>query len=427
MADRDKNRGSPDEAETTAEHSDEKKEPERFDEKEWKEKRKRYKEYVEAAVKKHWRGGEDHVSYTPWLVIRYAAGDFGLRPIPSGIAHWKSPDIWVESSDPNGNAVAGEQNFVHVRIFNLGMARAIPVKIDFFWANPAMGLGAANMNAIGTEWVDIKSQFLKEVRCSTPWVPVHVNNGHECLMVVCTSPILDPVTAPFEPRIDRHVGQRNITVLQGQAGEVLPFRVELNNIFAVPTKTFAYANAQHISAKAEVIEKLGSPDLVNALTAFGSPILTPHEMLNRLRPGTAEYRNARIASRLAKSGVKENPWPDANFVMLRSAPRIASEISEARTQLVSPLAAETSLKKLSAARESLAFEHRAPPPEFLTLQAISMEPLESRHLELELGVPSSAKPGDFIKFGFEQWAENIPLGGYTVIIKVVDEKQPKRG
>src|SRR5712691_1626995 len=99
--------------------------------------------------------------WTPWLLIPYSLSDFGLRPIPVGEQFWESPDIWIESNDPNGNAVAGEENFVHARIWNLGMALAAPVQVDFYWANPALGLDQTSWNKINKkdgkdrpEWVE---------------------------------------------------------------------------------------------------------------------------------------------------------------------------------------------------------------------------------------------------------------------------------
>src|SRR5262245_14757119 len=65
---------------------------------------------------------DERHSWTPWLLTRYQLNDVGARPIPNGVPYYYSPDIWIESSDPLGNPVAGEPNFVHVNIFNLGKA-----------------------------------------------------------------------------------------------------------------------------------------------------------------------------------------------------------------------------------------------------------------------------------------------------------------
>ncbi len=399
----------------------------RFDEDRYKKQRERYRRQAENAISRYWRQGrKDRFAYTPWLVIRYGSGDFGLRPIPGSVAHWKSPDIWVESSDPDGNAVAGEQNFVHARIFNLGMAKAMPVKVDYYWANPALGLGPANMNLIGTEWVEVRSQFSRDVKCSTPWVPVHVNNGHECLMVNCSNPILDPITAPFEPRVDRHVGQRNITVLQGQAGANLAFRLELNNIFPLAMKTTVFTRARHITVTKTAREKLKPTDLVNGLAAFGAPLPAPIDIQAMLRPGTVEYRNAGTAVRLAGSAQMTNKLIDTGFRAEGSTPRVSGSVSETRTRLLSATSGR-SMANLLLAREKMALDGCFPRPNFYKFQEITMEAFESRHLDVELGIPHGAKPGEYITFHFEQWAEDMALGGYSVIVQITKDDAKECG
>jgi hypothetical protein len=40
--------------------------------------------------------GETH--YTTWLMLRYQAGDTGLRPLAPGAVFWESPDVWTQGS-----------------------------------------------------------------------------------------------------------------------------------------------------------------------------------------------------------------------------------------------------------------------------------------------------------------------------------------
>jgi len=103
-------------------------------------------------------------TWTPWLLIRYTLTDVGLRPLALGAPYWASPDVYLESSDPLGRGVPGEDNFVHARIFNLGMATSAPTRVDFYWADPSLGLGADTMNHIGTEWVEVDHYTVKNVR-----------------------------------------------------------------------------------------------------------------------------------------------------------------------------------------------------------------------------------------------------------------------
>lgn len=391
----------------------------KFDKNEYEKKRRRYRKLVEDEIRKYWDGQRERYHYTPWLIIRYASGDFGLRPIPSGQPYWHSPDIWIESSDPNGKGVAGEENFVHARIFNLGMADAVPVKVDFYWANPALGLGEANMNHIGTEWVEVRSQSLQEVRCNTPWVPVHVNNGHECLMVNCTNAILDPITSPFEPTNDRHVGQRNVTVLPAHAGDTLPFRLELNNYLPMTTKTIVFARAAHITVNKALHKQLNNHDLTNAILFFNRSIPNAAEMNTIYRRGTSEFRNAQSAARLSRTGKIQTIHDQFNKVLKLGGlvPSIVGEISESRRQFLSNKAPLTLANHLIA-RSKLAVNGCRRGTDLFKFQEIKMQTMESRQLDVELGIPAGAKHGDHIAFYFEQWMDDIALGGYTIIVQV---------
>src|SRR5690349_9474566 len=59
---------------------------------------------------------ETPLRYTPWLVVRYADGDDGSRPLSAGSAYWESPDVWVESSVGIDQPVPGEENRVLARV-----------------------------------------------------------------------------------------------------------------------------------------------------------------------------------------------------------------------------------------------------------------------------------------------------------------------
>lgn len=391
----------------------------KFDRDEYEKRRRCHKKLIENEMRKYWEKERDRYHYTPWLLIRYAPGDFGLRPIPSGDAHWHSPDIWIESSDSSGNGVAGEENFLHARIFNLGMANAIPVKVDFHWANPALGLGAANMNHIGSEWVEVRSQSLKEVRCNTPWIPVHVNNGHECLKVNCTNAILDPITAPFDPRVDRHVGQRNVTVLPAQAGETLPFQMELNNFLPMKTKTTVFLRAAHIAVRQEMYKKLSPRELTNTVLFFNNPLPDSSRMKSIFRRGTSEYRNAQVAAKLSNlDGIQLfNDKLNRGFKLRNMSPSIIGQVSESRRQYFSNQSALTYANHIIS-KDIFVFNPCARRTDMYKFQELNMQSLESRKLDVELGIPAGACPGDQIAFHFEQWADDVALGGYTVIARI---------
>lgn len=156
--------------------------------------------------------GESKTPYTPWLLIPVNPGDYGVRPLPSGTPYWGSPFIGVISPDPSGAPLAGAENQVFARVFNLGASTAAPVMVRFYWADPSVGLGTANAHFIGEIMAEIPPLSSHIVTCPTPWVPTFLNDGHECLFASVTH-VMDPITAPFAPWADRHFGQRNLSVL----------------------------------------------------------------------------------------------------------------------------------------------------------------------------------------------------------------------
>lgn len=158
-------------------------------------------------------------AYSPWLVVPADYNDHGMRPL--GGPHWNSPFIRAISPDPSGKPKAGEENFLVVDVFNLGMATSAPTKVDFYWADPSVGLGPADFHHIGTEWVEVLPMSRKTVKCNTPWIPEYLNGGHECIMVNTDNSILDPIQSPFYPYADRHVGQKNMSVLPADAPEFM--------------------------------------------------------------------------------------------------------------------------------------------------------------------------------------------------------------
>ncbi len=368
--------------------------------------------------------------YTPWLLIRYRTSDLGLRPIPAGEAHWVSPDIWVESSDPSGSAVAAEDNFVHARIFNLGKATAVPTRVDFYWADPSVGLGPGYMNLIGTEWVSIEPHTAMDVRCATPWVPVFLNNGHECLMVNCTNPILDPIAYPFEPRQDRHVGQRNISVLQAPAGEFVPFVVAVNNLIPLAVEATITARIEHMRVMGPIAEKLTPLETTNLVAAFGArPALEPMELRSLYRPGARDFgRAARLSSFLQRTAtahallmdVSEDLHGAQSAVSLKTA--WTGEMSVRKPARQGAAAANLLLADDELARGGAFQTIRES-----TVQRATLEGFEQRRLALEIGIPPGAAAGEFFAVHLSGRVGGMLIGGYTVVVQVSRRAKGQEG
>lgn len=346
-------------------------------------------------------GDKPPQSASPWLVIRNIVTDLGTRPIV-GEPYWKSPDIWIESSDPSGNGVAGEDNYVHARVFNLGMTPAAPVQVDFYWADPSFGLGASTMNLIGSEWVAIDPIESVEVRCNTPWVPVYLNNGHECLMVNSTNHILDPIINPFKPVVDRHVGQRNVTVLEGSAADTLPFSIMITNLLAVGMTTFVRGRVRRFAFDRDDLAKLGFAAIAQGALAFA-------EQGRRV-----ETR----AGRATRDPAKAEAWrpPIVTPVMDGASPRLHAAVSGSLGFL--PPASDVARRGVN---DRLV---EAGPAQFGwgsigLVEDLALKPFEVRRLDLELTIPGDARPTELFVVDLEHGGDGLHLGGYTVVLRVL--------
>lgn len=146
---------------------------------------------------------------------------------------WNSPDIWVvPGSDPNGapgQPVAGEPAFVWGRVKNTGEQPVAGAAVHFYWSNPATGVLRSNSTHIGSAFVDLVPGETKEVLCVIPWLPVVVNDGHECLVAEVShsaDPLPSPLPDAFNPPAYRQVAQKNLTVLaMKKSMKVLPVQL----------------------------------------------------------------------------------------------------------------------------------------------------------------------------------------------------------
>ncbi len=243
---------------------------------------------------------------TPFLLVRYAPTDTGARPVPPGSPFWISPDIWVESSDPSGNPVAGQPNTMVARVFNLGAFQASPVQVDFYWGDPSLGLTPASMHLIGTAWTDVPSLSSVVVPCPVPWVPVIVNDGHECAIVNVSSWLADPIVAPFDAVADRHVGQRNLHVVEPAAAQAEMYSLQITNPFPFAVRAQVVVRAHRMRALTR--ERPGDFALA-AVAATDAARNDARALLKLHAPGTLGHDIAAAALRRARRHPDEQPAP----------------------------------------------------------------------------------------------------------------------
>jgi hypothetical protein len=141
--------------------------------------------------------------------------------IRDGNPWWLSTDIWVvpgeDPTGPPGSPVGGEAAYVWARVTNQGPADVTNARVDFTWADPSLQVARSTAHPIGSGNVNVEAGQSMDVLCLTPWLPVVVNDGHECLVAVVVSsadPLPSPVPDAYDPPSFHQVAQRNLTVLQ---------------------------------------------------------------------------------------------------------------------------------------------------------------------------------------------------------------------
>ena len=171
------------------------------------------------------------------LLVGASFGDTGTRPV---WPFWESPYILFSPHDAWDRVTAGTNVTVSVLVQN-GNQPATNVVARFWWANPSLGIPPVNF--IGTSApADIPANSNALLVCTTPWVPVFVNGGHECLIVELDCEQGSP-TYPFRPDLDPLVGQRNITVLLPRLSH---FPLQLANPFLEPGQTVITVSTRFI-------------------------------------------------------------------------------------------------------------------------------------------------------------------------------------
>ncbi len=308
--------------------------------------------------------GQQTSNYTPWLVVRSMVGDYGGRPLPSGTVFWESPDVWVVSSAGINQPVVGEPNAVFARVSNFGLEQANGVVVKFWWADPSIAITESSAHLIGIAVVTIAGRRSAVVECPDPWIPVLENGGHECLLAEAFVPVFDPLSAPMDPTVDRHVGQRNEQLITVGAGA--PFELSLHAANIAPL-------AQAVSMELHTVVPEAVTGLVQRLhpqrAAAMTPAAAPLSLELQIRPGTGA---AVAPSDLFARGL------------------LALGPTQAGGDLPSPV----------------------------VTQPVDLDPWESRALSVSGTAPADARSGDTYVVRVVQRIGPMVAGGYSVVVMI---------
>lgn len=145
-----------------------------------------------------------------------------------------SQDIWTVPNDPEGAPAApvvGQPCYLWAHVQNKGDQRVENATVRFYWANPSVGFDRSTANTIGSAFVTLDPASSSDVLCLTPWVPIFVNGGHECVLAEAFHQSFDPLpaTLAFDVPTDRHVAQRNLEVLMAEEQRMFHLAFEIHN------------------------------------------------------------------------------------------------------------------------------------------------------------------------------------------------------
>lgn len=273
------------------------------------------------------KGEGGDVDFKVELLCRTFVGDTDQRPLAANTLFWESPDIWVVG--PSGPDVpqVGVANTVFVHVWNLGLQDSTATFVELYWCNPSVGVNAAQSHLIGVQSISLGAQDDQVV--SFEWVPTFENGGHECLVTQVYNPLHDPLVAPFNPVLDRHVAQRNVMVLMTQAGKMLDFEF------------FAANFSQRAAASQLTLEPVLHDDLSTLALATGqtSFLTTPGTLAllsePKMQPAVSSFAFAAPSVQVFRETLEPVPQPllnQAAHFVLRYGERNRAQDKESRRE-----------------------------------------------------------------------------------------------
>lgn len=157
-----------------------------------------------------------------------------LLEVADGSPWWLSNDIWTVPNDPEGAPgapIVGQPCYLWAHVQNNGDQAVENAQVRFYWADPSVGFDRTTATVVGSSNVTLAPASASDVLCLTPWVPIFVNGGHECVLAEAFHASLDPLPATtiFDVPTDRHVAQRNLSVLAAPEKRIFHLAFEVHN------------------------------------------------------------------------------------------------------------------------------------------------------------------------------------------------------
>jgi hypothetical protein len=170
-------------------------------------------------------GGPPQPVPTPFLVIPFAPGDTGTRPVPAAQALYSQAIGWTIANP----AAPGGWNDFQVRlscaVANLG-AVASPAAMIEFYTGAAIGIWRpghatltpaevkAGVQLVGRASFTAPPGTVTTVTCPRYWVPGSGDAAQQGILVQVRDLFTDPWTAPFDAVTDRHVARNDGIMLK---------------------------------------------------------------------------------------------------------------------------------------------------------------------------------------------------------------------
>lgn len=326
---------------------------------------------------------DDPIRYAPWLVISSFLGDIGNRPL--SVPFWVSPSIWLETYQPTGGSgqlvpipQVGQSYQVAVRVDNRGYASSYGTIVEFYWGDPSTNVNAGVLNSIGAPVSIVVPAGGSAIARSGFWVPIWVNNGHECLIVRAYDPVFDPIDpASFHPAFDRHVGQANLGVVQAPAG----------------THAFTFVQVHNPTKSSLQLRLVVEPLAVEAILAHANRL--------QLKGKSADHH-------LLYFGLITRDWH------FKGEP-VSRPQEEEKEKLGNTASQPEHYPQFSLPRSIDLQLARALEP----VIELTMKPKESRRIEVAAAIPYAAKPGELYGLRIVQHEKECIIGAVDRLILVV--------